>query len=149
MKLDRGQPEQSLKQFYRQGFYLVPTIFRRVKSDIKPSNRVIEHSSGTHLQGVLIFLAQRQGRLRLILLGGTPIHAFAKLFEKHEVAGRIAMTLRGRSPVAVARNLTIQQPLSFQMSIDSYLDVWTSNWPRGEGYKTLSDDITRAVAWPT
>jgi len=34
-----------------------------------------------------------------------------------------------------------------QISIDSYLDVQSSNWPRGEGYKTLSDDITRALAW--
>jgi len=148
LKLDPGQPEQSLKEFCRQGFYLVPTIFRRIKSDIKPSDRVIEHSSGTHLQGVLVFLAQRQGRLRVILLGGTPTRAFAKLFEKHEVAGRIAMTLRGRSPVAMARNLTIQRPLSFQVSTDFYLDVWISNWPRGEvtkRYLTILQELLHGL----
>jgi len=57
LKLDPSQPEQSLKEFYRQGFYLVPTIFRRIKSDTKPSDRLIEHSSQTHLKEILVFLA--------------------------------------------------------------------------------------------
>jgi len=81
----------------------------------------------------------------VILLGETPTRAITKIFEKHEVAGKIAMALRGRSRVAMAHNLTIQRPLSFQMSTDSYLDVWISNWPRGEGYKTVPHDITRAL----
>jgi len=149
LQLDKNQPKQSLDRFYGQGFYLVPTIFRRIKNDVEPSDRLVEHSSQTHLKEILIFLAQRQGRLRVILLGETPTRAFAKLFQKHEAARKIAMALRGRSPVATARNLTMQRPLNFQISTDSYLDVWISNWGRGEGYKTLSDDITRALVWPT
>jgi len=149
LKLDPNQPKQSLDRFYGQGFYLVPTIFRRIKNNIEPTDRLIEHSSQTHLQEILIFLAQRQGGLRVILLGETPTCAFANLFQKHEAAKKIAMTLRGRTPVAMARNLTIQRPLNFPISTDSCLNVWISNWGRGKGYKALSDDITRALAWPT
>jgi len=142
-----SRAEQSLKRFYSLGLYLVPTIFRRIKNDVKPSDRLIEHSSQAHLQEVLAFLAQRQRALRVILLGETPSRAFARLFQKHEGGARIAMALRKQPRVATARNLTIEQPLDFQISSDSSLDVWISNWPRGKGYKVLARDITRALAW--
>ncbi len=145
-QLDPKAPEKSLELFYRMGLYLVPTIFRRIKDDQKPSDSIIVHSSNAHLKQLLYLLARRQGRLRIVVLGETPSRAFAELFQDQEAGKQIASALRRQRPVATARNLTTTRPLSFRID-DSYLDVWISNWPRGQGYRDLPNDILRGLGY--
>jgi hypothetical protein len=138
--------KSSLQRFYEFGMYLVPTVFRRIKDDAEPSESLIDHSSQTHLLAVLAFLANRQHLLKVILLGKTPSLAFARLFTQHEHGRQIARALLRKKPVEEARKLTLNRPLGIPISNNSLLNVWLSNWPRGDGYRLLSFDILRALA---
>lgn len=146
-RLNPKKPEQSLSRFYELGLYLVPTIFRRINNDAKPTGLLVQHSSQIHLQKVLMFTVQRQKILRVVLLGETPSRAFANLFEKQEAGRAIASAMRAAHPVEIARKLTSERPLGVEVSASASIEVWISNWPRGEGYYNLSSDIVRAMDW--
>lgn len=135
----------SLERFYGLGLYLVPTVFRRIKNDALPSDALIDHSSKTHLMTVLSFLARREQLLKAILLGGTPSRAFANLFDQLEAGRKIAEALLKEKAVEEARELTVTDPLRIPMPFKSSLDVWLSNWPRGQGYHLLPSDIMRVL----
>lgn len=80
----------------------------------------------------------------MILLGETPSRAFANLFQEHEAGTKIATALESSSRTASARGLTLSEPLQVPIA-ESLVQAWISNWPRGQGYYKLADDIVRAL----
>jgi hypothetical protein len=144
-KLDPRDPFASLKRFYRIGFYLVPTIFRRIRDDATPRIDLVAHSASEHLLPIIGYLATYDEPLKIFLLGQTPIRAFAELFSSQLSGKKLADALR--KSVAETRRLTHFAPLHFDLHGKRSLKIWVSNWPRGKGYTNLIHDVTNVLDW--
>ncbi len=141
--------EQKLTEFYRNGLYLVPTVFRRCSQgdkDKHPPADLVEHSANTHVHAVLEELVNRQASVNVFLLGSVPIRAFIKLFATQRDGQRLRNTFRNNG-VTDCREMTTLEPLHFKFGQSGEVRAWASTWPKPWYKERTKEDLRHFLKW--